>query len=34
MLKDMVNSKLLAGFMFLFAIYMVAEGVQRTFRRA
>lgn len=27
MLKDMVNGKLLAGFMFFFAIYMVAEGV-------
>lgn len=27
MLKDMVNGKLLAGFMFFFALYMVAEGV-------
>lgn len=27
MLKDMVNGKLLAGFMFFFAIFMVAEGV-------
>jgi hypothetical protein len=28
MLKDKVNGKLLAGFMFLFAIYLILEGAE------